>query len=479
MIPLIGFSPDADPTSAGAIVDCQNVVPSEYGLRGAPSPAPSGADALDEECRGAANVTLITGTRRLYAGTPTKLWQLNTDGITWVDVSRVAGYTLGTDERWSIAQYGDATLACYPGALLQRSIGGADFADVAGSPNARIVVSASGFAVAFNTTTFADEWYCSTHLDETNWTLNVSNQCVKARLVQGAGQITAAKRLGDDILAYKAGSMYLGRYEGAPTVWNWTQISGEVGCVGIDAVCETPQGHVFCGRDNIYLCDGSAPRPLATGVIRRWLFREMSGLYMHRTKLLWDRDNHLVWVYYVGGGDSTCTRCVVYHLLSNRWGVADTPCEAVISYITNGLTYDGGSPLITSYETGPAIPYDSLFWLAGREIPSIFTGTHTLSALAGRCNSASITTGDMGDDQGYTFCDNVRFRFTKAPESSTVTGLVKDEAGVFTTFKQTEAKESGSYDMRQRGRFHRFRLETVGDFHVTAVRPNVKAAGRR
>ena len=205
----------------------------------------------------------------------------------------------------------------------------------------------------------------------------------------------------------------------------------------------------------------------------------MSGVYMHRTKMLWDRDNHLVWIYFVGGGDTMCTRCVVYHMLSNRWGVADEKCEAVVSYITTGLTYDGGSPLITTYDSGPAIPYDSLFWLAGREIPSIFTETHTLSALAGRCESAHITTGDMGDDQGYSFCSEVRFRFTKAPESSAVTGLVKDEAGISTTFKQTQAKSDGVYDMRQRGRFHAFRLDTVGDFHVTAVRPNVKAAGKR
>jgi hypothetical protein len=479
MIPLPGFSPDSDPTAPGAIIDCQNVVPSEYGLRGAPKPVSAGVNALAAECRGAVNVTVITGSRKLFAGTPEKLYQLNPDNITWSDVSRVGDYTLGADERWSFAQFGDATLAAYPGAFIQRAISGGDFANIAGSPNARVVVAASGFAVAFNTTTFADEWYCSAYLDDQDWTLDVTKQCVKGRLLQGAGQITAAKRLGDDIVAYKAGSMYIGRYQGAPEVWNWAQISGEVGCVGIDAVCETPQGHVFCGRDNVYLCDGSAPRPLATGTIRRWLFREMSGSYMHRTKLLWDRDNHLVWIYFVGGGGTTCTRCVVYHLLANRWGVADEPCQAVVNYITTGVTYDGGTPLVTTYDTSPAIPYDSLFWMAERELPCIFTGANVLSPLAGRCVSASITTGDMGDDEGYTFCDNVRIRYTRAPDTSTITGLVKDESGSFSGFKQTDMAQDGSHHMRQCGRWHRFRLETTGDFHLTAIRPNVKPAGRR
>ena len=479
MIPLIGFSPDADPTAPGVITDCQNIVPSEYGIRGAPSPVSVGANALAAECRGAANVVLITGTRRLFAGTATRLYMLDTDNVTWLNKSRAANYTQGTDERWSFAQYGDATLAAYQGAVLQRAISSGDFADVSGSPSAKIIVSASGFAVAFNTATYADEWYCSAYLDETDWTLDVATQCVKGRLIQGAGQIMAAKRLGDDILAYKAGSMYIGRYEGAPEVWRWAQVSGEVGCVGLDAVCETPQGHVFVGLDNVYLCDGSAPRPLATGAVRRWLFREMSGLYMHRTKVLWDRDNHLVWIYFVGAGDTMCKRCLVYHMLSNRWGIADETCEAVVTWITTSYTYDGGHPIITTYDASPGIPYDSLFWMAGRELPSIFNGSHVLSALAGRCNSAHIRTGDMGDDMGYTYCDSVAFRFTRAPTSSITTGLVKDEAGIFSAWQSVQANNDGTYDMRQRGRWHAFRLDTVGDFHLTAVRPSVKAAGRR
>lgn len=477
MTPLVSFAPDLDPTQPGVITEARNIVPSEYGIRSAPKPVSVGIDALAAECRGAAYVTIITGSRRLFAGTATKLYLLST--TTWTDVSRATDYTQGTGERWSFAQYGDATLACYPGAPVQRSISGADFADITGSPNARIIVSASGFAVAFNTTTAADEWYCSAYLDETDWTLDVTKQCVKGRLVQGPGQITAAKRLGDDIVAYKQGSMYFGRYQGAPAVWGWTQISGEVGCVGLDAVVDTPEGHVFMGLDNVYLTNGSPPVPLATGVIRRWLNREMAGLYLDKTKLLWDRDNGLVWIYFVGGGDTACKRCVVYHMQSKRWGTADEDCEAVISWITSGITYDGGTPLVTDFESGPAIPYDSLFWLAGREIPSIFNFSHVLSALAGKCESSMIQTGDFGDDQGYTFCDAVRVRYTQAPETSVVTGLAKDEAGVFAVTQQTQAVEDGVHDMRQSARWHRFRLETTGDWHLTGIRPQFKAAGRR
>jgi hypothetical protein len=476
MTPLIGFSPDVDPTQPGVITECRNVIPTEFGLRGAPAPVDVGADDLAAACRGAATVFTVSGSRRLYAGAATRLYELST--TTWTDRSRAGNYTLGADDRWSFAQFGDSTLAATPAAILQRSTGGA-FADVSGAPTAKIIVTASGFAVAFNTTTTSDEWYCCAYLDETDWALNVATQCVKGRLVQGPGEIRAAARLGDDIVAYKASSTYLGRYQGAPAVWNWTQASGDTGCVGPEAVVDTPRGHIFLGTDNLYLFDGSVPKPLATEPIRRWLFREMSGLYASASKLLWDKENQLVWIYYPGAGDTTCTRTVVYHVPSSRWGIADEAVEAVVTYTTSGVTYDGGAAFVTTYDSSPSIPFDSTFWQSGKPVPSVFNTTHTLSALAGTCASADLTTGDIGDDEGYTFCDEVRVRFIAAPTTATLTGQAKDEAGVTTVTQQSASKADGKFEMRQEARWHRFKLATTGDFTLTGIRPKLKPTGRR
>ena len=173
MTPILGFAPDVDPTVAGVLTDCSNLIPFEGGFRGAPVATSVGADALAAACRGIAAVTNLSGSRRVIAGTSTKLYELGTTA--WTDVSRGASYTLGTDDRWSFIQYADATLAATPSAPIQRSTSGA-FADIAGAPSAKIIEAAQGFAVAFNTSSFADEWYCSAYLDDTNWTLSVSNQ---------------------------------------------------------------------------------------------------------------------------------------------------------------------------------------------------------------------------------------------------------------------------------------------------------------
>lgn len=477
MTPLLGFAPDADPTTPGVLTACADLIPFEAGMKGAPLATTVGAAALASSCRGIAATSDLTGNRRLIAGTATKLYELT--GSSWVDRARAGSYTLGTDDRWSFIQYANSTLAASPTVPLQRSTSGA-FADIAGAPSAKLVEAAQGFAVAFNTSSYADEWYCSTYLDETNWTLSVSNQCVKGRLIGGSGPLTAARRFGDNLIAYKSGTLFVGTYVGAPEVWRWTQVSTDVGCVGQEAVVDTVIGHVFVGKDNVYLFDGTTPRPLATGVIRKWLFDDMAGTYQYKVSCLWDRANHLVWIFYPSaGGDGTLNRCAVYHVLSQRWGLSHQTVQAVVNYTSPTITFDGGAVGITTYDSGPAVPFDSLFWISGAVSPAVVSGTSTLSTLSGSCTAASFTTGDFGDDEGYRTCTNLRVRYTAKPTTSTATGFVKDAEGDALATGSSQAQADGRHNLRQTARWHRFQVATTGDFQVTAVRPEFKEGGRR
>ena len=81
---LLGFVPDAEPTTPGILTSVTNMIPWEQGMRGAPRGAtPSGVPALAAECRGAAVVTKLDDTRRIFAGTATKLYELSAGA--WVD----------------------------------------------------------------------------------------------------------------------------------------------------------------------------------------------------------------------------------------------------------------------------------------------------------------------------------------------------------------------------------------------------------
>lgn len=481
MTPLLGFSPDLDPMTPGVITDCSMVIPFESGLKGAPAAASVGVTALAAACAGTAVLSDLSNNRRFIAGTAAKLYEWG--GSAWSDVSRATSYTAGTEDRWSFIQYGNSALAATITAKLQRSTGAA-FADISGAPQATIVESVLGFAMAFNTIdatygTSPDRWWCSALYDETDWTPAISTQCTTGRLIGGSGPITAARRFGDDIVVYKNRTLFVGRYAGPPSVWDFRQVSNDVGCVGQDAVVDTMIGHIFVGTDNIYLFDGTTPRPLDNSLaLRAWLFADMSPNYRYKTIVSYDRINYTVSIYYCSTAASVIDSCVVYHLLTKQWGRANRSIEAAVAYTSPLLSYSGNAT-ITTYSAGPAIPYDSPFWTSGAQIAAIFNTSHTVQSLSGVCAASYLTTGDVGDESGYTFCDKVRIRYAQAPATSTATGYTRDQEGIALATQASAGIADGRHDMRQRARFHRFKLAQTGDWKASAVRADLKPAGAR
>ena len=192
---------------------------------------------------------------------------------------------------WRFAVFGNASLAVNPAVNLQRSTGGA-FSAVATAPKAKAIVSAKGFIMllATNEAIYGDSpdrWWCSASYDETDWTPNLATQCATGRLVEGSGPLTAGLRMGDTIVAYKERCVFVGQYVGGQVVWQWSPPIGDVGCVGVEAVADTPIGHVFVGSDNFYLFDGTRPVPIGDQV-KQWWLDNSSSEYRYKTELLDD-----------------------------------------------------------------------------------------------------------------------------------------------------------------------------------------------
>ena len=203
MTPILGFAPDFDSTAPGILTDCSRLVPTPSGYTSAQSPITAGLPALAAECRGAAVMRKLDNSKRIFAGTQTKLYQQS--GSTWADVSRATNYTGGTDNRWRFVQFGDVSLAVNQTEPLQASSSGA-FSDVAGSPKARLIESVAGFVMlaGTNEATYGDStdrWWCSGLYDHTVWTPSIATQCATGRLVDAPGDIRALKRLGNDVVA--------------------------------------------------------------------------------------------------------------------------------------------------------------------------------------------------------------------------------------------------------------------------------------
>lgn len=483
MNPIIGFSPDADRTTPGALVDCEHLIPYEAGFRSAPTALAVNVAALAAECRGAVVATKLDATRRIFAGTQTNLYEVSS--ATWADVSKAALYTGSAESRWSFCQFGNTTIASNLVDPMQSSATGV-FADIAGAPKAKIVVSASNnFVLAFNTNeaTYSasqDRWWCCAQNDQTSWTPAASTLANTGRLIAVEGPITAALPLGDYVIAYKQRGIFHGSFVGSPVVWQWNLVpGGEAGCVGQEALCDIGGAHFIVSNDNFWIFDGTRPVAIPTAP-RQWFLDNSSPLYRYRTKVSYDRQTNLVRISYPSlASTGACDAGLVYHVLSRKWGRDNMTVEAPLAYIAPGTTIDGMDSYSATIDGISNLSFDSQYWLSGGQNASVFTTAHQLSSLTGATADSSFTTNDFGGDDEETLLDRVRVRFESAPTTATATGYYKANEGDALTTGETSSIDDGKFDLRQSARFHRVKISMTGNHKEYAFNAKVRPAGGR
>lgn len=490
MIPLLGFAPDADPTTPGVITDCVNFIPYRTGMEAGPSAStPSDVPALAAACIGAAVLTNLAGTRRILAGTTTNLYELS--GGAWDDIGRVADYTGGTDTRWSFAQFGNTSLATNRTDEMQRSTGaGVAFADIASAPKAEIIFTVGSQVMALNVNDGAekpDGWAVCAANDETDWTPSLTTLAAAGRLVSTPGALTAGARLGNYAVAYKAKSVYVGQFVGAPSIWDWQQApGGDAGCVGKGAITDLGGAHFFVGEDDIYLFDGTRPDPVtrdSRGIpnVRQWFNDNCNPQYRYRTKCVFDRQNNRVWVFFPSNSATTCDSALVYHVESQKWGRSDRSVEAVLDYVSAGLTFDTWDDAGASYDSLPNISYDSQFWLSGGRALAAFDASHQFQTLTGAAGVSGFTTGDVGDDFQYSLLSEVRLRYAPgfAPTTASCQAYSKANSGDSYTAGPSSTLNDGKFDIMQEARWHQAVFSFSGNVRVTAGDIKASAAGER
>lgn len=479
---ILGFSPDAEATTSGIMTACTNMVPYDNGMMGAPTGiGATGVPVLGAACTGAVVATKLDDTRRVFAGTTTKLYELLLGS--WSDASRVGDYTGGVDARWSFAQFGDATLASNGVEAIQRSLSTGDFADIAGAPKAKIIFSVGAFVMALNTndgTVKTDGWHCCASFNDADWTPDIATLATSGRLVSSAGAITAGARLGEYAIAYKEKAIYVGQFVGAPAVWDWLQVpGGEAGCVGQDALTDIGGAHFVVGKDNIWIFDGSRPVNIADGQVRQWFFDNAAPSYLYKTKCIFNRQTNLVWVFYCSLNSTTPDTALVYHVKTKQWGKVSLPVEAVVDYIESGATIDGMEAVISTIDGWSVVSFDSPYWTSGARTLAYFDTSHQLKSLVGASVDSSFSTGHAGDDDMVTLLSKIRLRFAPGykPTTAAVTTYSTMTEGDTMTERATGSLNDGKFDVLQAARFHRADFTFTGDVRVVGIAASLKPQG--
>lgn len=482
IIPLTGFTPSANPTTPGAVLDCTNMVPTIRGMKSAPSPSLSGIPAFPAAVTGSVACELLSGSYRTIAGTATKLYEVISSN--YVDVSG-STYTGGVN-RWRFVQFGNATIASNGADVLQQSISSGVFSSIANSPKAAIIEGVQGFVFAFDTTDAINGhrpngWACSAVYDQTNWTPNVAVQSASGVIIDTPGKITAGRALGTNIVVYKNDSMFYGTYQGPPIIWAFNQISPTIGATCQEAVVAIGTRHIFIGSDaQIYEYDGNSITPIGDDV-KEWLSTNWSKQFRDRIESFHDKDNTLIYWYFVSSNSAVAIpdTCIVLNYRTGKFGRADAKIESATSYVSGQITWDslGSLPGVTTWNTLPQIPYSSNFWASSNKSQSIIDTTHTIKTLAGISTDSSITTGWFGDDNEYSYVQGIIPRFTILPTTCTAIAYHTSTLGGKETQENLGSLYDGEIGADFCGRFIQVTLNLTGNHELIGAVPRLIQAG--
>jgi len=490
-VQIKGFEPDADPSDPGILTDCDGLIPTLNGVTAIPSNVDVGVDALASAAASAVSITNLDGTIDIYAaskGTAATSVIYKLSGNTWGNISAAGGtYSANTAAQWTFAQYGDTILAAQLGDAIQAtSSATASFHTMSlssGSFKARIIETVLDFAVAFNlddtnlaSGTYgvaADRWICSAAGNVYDWATSIATQSTSGRLTDYPGPITAGKRLGSNLVAYKRESMFFGQYVGAPEVWRWRAVPGEgLGTWGPYSVVNIETAHIFWGFDNAYLYDGTRPIPIATNRVASWFFDNLNIAEADKMVGYHDRQNFRVYWFFPSSSGPALDRYIAYNYRADRWTQGLKNIQTAFEYLTPSRTYDGLNDIYsaTTYNDLPTAPYDNWQLTSSSPLFAVFDTANKIQTINGTPSDSSFTTGVIGTDDKISLIDRVRPRFRTAPSVGTQTHITLDvQGGAETTATMGTSIYRGGFDHVYAGRWHKFKHSYSGNMEIVGV----------
>jgi hypothetical protein len=459
MIKLLGYMPDVDRTTPGALLECVSYVPSTRGMKAAPSPITNDitSQALAANCLGAALLFKNDESRYFFAGTGTDIYRAD---ATWTDVTRTpaGGGDYSTSSRWRFAQFGDIHLAANSEERLQfYDTATSAFQNTSYAVEPMLVETVGDSVVLANTNdgTYGvspNRWWVSP--DPQDFSPSIANLIATGIITSAQGGIVGLKRFGDVAIFYKKRSMYVGRFVGPPVIFSVTQISGEIGAQNNESIVnigtEGDPKHIFMGPDDFYSFDGARPQKM-NSPIRKTVFSEFNRELASLCCSSLDRFNSLVYFYYPSSSGAI-DKCVVYDYVGNRWGRDDREVQYAMD--------------------APALDFDiaSSSTLTGNIVPGIINTSKVLQLLVGSGSSGSFTLADVGDEVMRHTLTRVTPRWQTRASTATCTNYYRGEISDSWTQDAVTSMSSSRFDVIQEARWHRVKISTTGSSEISDIR---------
>lgn len=425
------------------------------------------SDALGDRCQGAATFIDDAGDVYTYAGDSTAIYSLA--DASWSDISVTASVTMGSDDFWEFARWGNqvffAGINNYP---QQVTFGANSVADLHTEFKAAHIAVVKQFVMYGNTWDSTDgfkrnrlRW--SRFNDPTQNTVGVSQADYQD--LQGDGSDIQRIFGGEVGYIFQRRSISQARYVGTPLVFEIEEVEPDRGLVAPQAAAQLGRFIFYLSDDGFYVFNGVESTPIGTNKVDDYFGVNSDSNYKDRIVCAVDPVRSLVvWAYPTAGSAGVPDALLIYNWKEQKWSNAAVTTQYLFGDYTKGYTLEGLDSVSGSIDA-LSVSLDDPAWQGGNLAFSAFDGSNQLNYFSGAAMTAVIETAEyQAFPQRRSTLKSIR---PHVERYNTIYHAVasrdfQDSTVSFSTLLSLQ--DSGVCKPRKTARYHRIRTQLEGGF---------------
>jgi len=453
------WTPD-QPGITNGLRRAENVYSKAVGYGSIPTVVDYSASASENLNNVVAGKTTV-GATLVFAGGSTKLFKLDAADLSLDNVSKSGNYTTPTDQRWRFTQFGNVIIAANGQAKLQgyNLNSSSLFADLsADAPDARYVTVVRDFVVSGHQTGYYNRVQWSALGDESSWANSATTQADYQDIPDG-GSIVGVTG-GEFGLVFMDRAIHRMSYVGSPLVFQFDNISRNLGCYEANSIIQYGGTSFFLGDDGFYACDGQNIVPIGSEKVNRFFFDNVDEGTLYLMSVAVDPVKKLIIWAYASNSSATPDSLLIYNFQTQKWTSGTTHVDKIASTSTPAVTLEG----MDTYGNLDTIltSFDSRLWLGGKLQLAGVDGAKIVT-FSGANATAYLETGDIevpGSTSAITMVKPI-----VDDGSGSVALLSRRLLSESTVFgSQTAANSENRVAVRGVGRYHRLQLTPTGSW---------------
>lgn len=455
------------PGLTGVVKEALNVVPQAVGYGPLRTPVDYSQAAAETLTNVVAGRNPATGNTEVFAGSETKLYKLDSSDLSLDDVSKTGGYTTPAEQKWRFTQFGDVLIAANADEILQYWQLGVSsaWADLdAAAPTAKYLTVVRDFVVTGYTSSLDSQkvqW--SGINDETAWTTTPTNQA-DYQIIPDGGAVQGITG-GEFGIVLMEKSIYRMSYVGTPAIFQFDNISRNLGCFEPNSIVQYQGITYFLSDDGFYACNGTQVIGIGSEKVDRFFFGDLDEAYSYKMSATVDPiRNLIVWAYPSSGSNGAVDSLIIYNFETKKWSRAEVTVGFVSQSATPAYTLEALDVFGTLDTLESSL--DSRIWTGGK---SQFVGGSgaKIVTFSGSNLTGTIQTGDI-EVPGRSSTINMSRPLIDSGAGQVAVATRNRLVDAITYGSYTAADSEGRAAFRTTGRYHRLSVQPTGSW-TTAI----------